>query len=248
MKFVGKIFSLVWKIYFLLNFFISLALIYPLLWYFLQDEKRFSKAFLLTRWWGKYLIYSNGMRYKVHFKGQVPEPPYIICANHTSYLDIILTYCVFPHYFVFAGKQELSKVPLFKIYFKKMNVLVDRKSRVGSHKAFVDLGVHLDQGHSVAIFPEGTISKAAPELAGFKNGPFKLALDKRSTIVPVTFLNNWNVLGSGSFFNSSGRPGKCTVVVDEHIVVEGMQEEDLKNRVRGIIENNIEHFLAKKKF
>ena len=245
MKFIGKILSLFWKVYLILNFFITLIAIYPLLWYLLKDESRFKYAFNLTRLWSNFLIYTCGLRYKVVLNHPLPDPPYIICANHTSYLDIVLTYCVFPDYFVFVGKQELSKVPLFNIYFKKMNVLVDRKSRIGSHKAFVHLANHLDQGHSVAIFPEGTISKVAPKLSSFKNGPFKLAIDKKTTLVPVTFLNNWNILESGSVFHAKGGPGKSTIIVDRPINTAGMNDEDLKLQVQQIIENNIETFLKK---
>lgn len=217
-----------------------------MLWYYLHDEKRFPKAFSLTRFWGKYLIYSNGLRYKMVLNHPLPKPPYIICANHTSYLDIVLTYCIFPDYFVFVGKQELSKVPLFNIYFKKMNVLVDRKSRIGSHKAFIHLANHLDKGHCVAIFPEGTISKVAPKLSNFKNGPFKLAIDKKITLVPVTFLNNWNLMQSGSFFHSNGRPGKSTVIVDKAIETAHLTNNDvdpLCEKVHHLIEGNIEAFL-----
>lgn len=59
--------------------------------------------------------------------------PYIICCNHSSYMDIPCIYAVFKDYFVNAGKKELVKWPLFKIFYTSgMNILVDRKNESGS--------------------------------------------------------------------------------------------------------------------
>ena len=202
-------------------------------------------AFRLKKLWAKYLIHAVGIRYNVVKKGSLPPPPYIICPNHTSYLDILLTYCVFPDYFVFMGKQELSRVPLFNIFFKNMNILVDRKSNTGSHRAFLRAGADIEKGHCIAIFPEATISKQAPKLLPFKNGPFKLAIEKQIPLVPVSFLNNWNIMHDGPFFKAKCGPGKATVIIHKAIDIKGMTEKDLlplKNTVYNIIKISIDKY------
>jgi 1-acyl-sn-glycerol-3-phosphate acyltransferase len=161
----------------------------------------------------------------------------IYVANHTSYIDIVLSYLFLPAYYVFMAKMELKKVPLFKVFFEKMQISVDRSSRVSSHKAFLRAKEELDLGNSVFIFPEGTISSNGV-LKAFKNGPFKLAIDNQVPIVPITFKNNWKILQNGGFFKSYGRPGISEIIIHQPIPTSGMTEEnlvDLKQNVYQII-------------
>lgn len=242
MNFVRKPIGIVWKVYFMTNFSLSMIALYPFFRFYLAREDRFPKAFKLMRAWAHYLIYSNGLRFKIVQQNPLPEPPYIICANHTSYIDIVLTYCAFKDYFVFIGKQELSKAPLFNIFFKGMNVLVDRKSKMGSAKSMVKLANHIDMGHCIAIFPEGTISKNAPRLSSFKNGPFKLAIDKKTTLIPVTFINNWNLMQSGGFFKANAGPGKSTIIVGKAIETKHLNESEvdqLREDIYSILDGNL---------
>lgn len=124
------------------------------------------------------------------------------------------------------AKMELNKVPLFNVFFKKMQISVDRKSRIGSHKAFLRAGYEIDMGNSVFIFPEGTISNEG-KLKSFKNGPFKLAIDKQIPIVPITFIGTWKLMQNGGFLKSNGRPGLIKIIVHPPIQTKGMTEENL---------------------
>ncbi len=158
---------------------------------------------------------------------EIPTPC-VIVSNHASYLDIILSYFIIKNYFVFMAKFELNKAPLFSIFFKDMQISVNRESRSNSHKAFIRAGEELDMGHSVYIFPEGTISSNGV-LKNFKNGPFKLAVEKQVPILPITFINNWKLLQNGGFFKSYGRPGISRAVIHAPIQTKGMTEENIVN-------------------
>ena len=176
------------------------------------------------------------------------DAPYIICPNHTSYLDILLLYLIFPKYFIFMGKQELGSVPIFNIFFKKMNILVDRKSVTGSVRALGRASEEVDKGRKVVIFPEGTIPPSAPKMKPFKNGPFKLAIEKQIPIVPVTFINNWKFLQDGAFFKRNGRPGRPKMIVHEPIQTKGLSETDLvnlKKQVHSTIQNTLDSYESK---
>jgi 1-acyl-sn-glycerol-3-phosphate acyltransferase len=235
---IKQIFGVTWKILFLLNFVLTLVLLYPLFFMFLSRKAWYKYCFMLMRVWAKYLIYFDFIWINKTQKAPFPPSPFIICANHTSYLDIVLSYCVIPSYFVFMGKNELKKAPLFNIFFKDMNVLVDRKSTTGSHRAFLRIAAEIDKGHNVAIFPEGTIAPKAPQMLPFKNGPFKLAIEKQVPIVPVTFINNWNLLEDKAFWKSRCRPGVASIIIHEPISTKGMTEEDLlslKSKVFDVI-------------
>jgi 1-acyl-sn-glycerol-3-phosphate acyltransferase len=124
------------------------------------------------------------------------------------------------------AKAELTQIPFFRIFFKKMDIPVDRGSTVSSHKAYLRAGQDLDKGISILMYPEATIPDHTPKLKQFKAGPFKLAIEKQVPIVPVTFLTNWKLLPDGRRMKRGGRPGVSRVIVHKTIETTGMTEAD----------------------
>ena len=235
-----------WRVLFFLNGIVTFIFFFPFFSILLTREEWFPKVFWLKRVWAKMLIYDVGIRCKiVHSPIMDTSKPFIICPNHTSFLDIILTYIVFPRYFHFMGKAELKKVPFFNIFFNKMNILVDRGSIIGSHRAFLRAGDDLDKSISIAIFPEATIPACAPRLGRLKNGAFKLAIEKQVPIVPVVFIDNWRLLPDGERKKTGGTPGVSRVYIHDPIQTTGMTESDLdslKKRVHNLIEETLMQF------
>lgn len=239
----------IWRFFFFLNAVITFLVLYPAFWFLLRNEKTFPQVFRLKRWWSKFLIGIPGIRYKVVEESQVQWPePCIICPNHGSYLDIIMTYRVLPHYFHFMGKAELKKVPLFNSFFDRMNILVDRSSIVNSHKAFVRAAEDLDKGISIAIFPEATIPDCTPALGKLKNGAFKLAIEKQVPIVPIVYLDNWKSLPDGPRKRTfPGMPTFLRVVIHDPISTKGMTEADLnrlKEQYKSVMDKTLELYGA----
>ena len=232
-----------WKIAFVLNFVLGLIILYPLFYIFLSKREWFPRAFQLKKIWARWILFVPGLFVKIERETPLEEipSPAIYCANHSSYLDIVINYIAVPNYFVSIGKQEIDKMPLFRIFFKEMDILVDRKSNTSSHKAFVRAGQEIDKGNNFIIFPEGAISSSG-KLLNFKNGAFKMAIEKQIPIVPITYLNNWKLLQNGGFFKVNGRPGISRVIVHAPIYTAGMTEDDLlplKTKVREIIFNEL---------
>ena len=233
-----------WKIWYVLNFLITLVVLYPAFLVLLSNEQWFGTAFRLMRFWARWLCYGSGIFPSVRYEGSVLDipSPCVLVSNHCSYLDIVLSYIALPDYFVFVGKQELDKAPLFRIFFKRMNILVNRKSTVDSHKAYVKAGERIDSGKNVFIFPEATISSSG-KLIPFKNGAFKLALDKQVPIVPLVFPDNWKLLQNGGFLKANGRPGLARVYVRKAIDTKGMTNADLiplREKTKQIIQETLE--------
>jgi 1-acyl-sn-glycerol-3-phosphate acyltransferase len=246
MKYLLIIPRAVWKTLFLLNFVLGLIILYPFFYILLSRREWFPKAFQLKKFWAVWIMAIPGLFLTVKRripKDQLPKTC-IYCGNHVSYLDIIASYLVIPNYFVFMGKQELDKAPLFRIFFKEMNILVDRSSNIGSHRAFMRASADLDKGDSVFLFPEGTISSFG-RLRGFKNGAFKLAIEKQVPIVPVIFLNNWKLLQNGGYLKAFGRPGISRVVVAEPISTIGMTDQDLvslRTKVYDVMQEELNNY------
>jgi 1-acyl-sn-glycerol-3-phosphate acyltransferase len=70
---------------------------------------------------------------------------------------------------------------------------------------------------SLIIFPEGRIDEAYPPvLQEFKNGPFRLAIEKNIPIVPVSIINIWQIMwDNGMKFGT--RPGIGEIYVHQPI-------------------------------
>jgi 1-acyl-sn-glycerol-3-phosphate acyltransferase len=142
------------------------------------------------------------------------------------------------------AKAELLKIPLFKYFFVYLDIPVNRKSVTDAHKAFIEAGKKLDEGLSVVIYPEGTISSEG-KLKPFKNGAFKLAIDKQVPILPVVHLNNWHFLQNGGFLKSYGSPGIPKIVVGDIIETKGLTDSnvnELKEKVFNFTKQELDKF------
>lgn len=243
MKKIREILGGLWKIYVLVWFTILLLLLYPFYLVFLLNEKHFKKGFNLLLVHTGVLMFLVGIFMQVKNKHYIKKgQAYVITPNHSSYVDIVILYQTFTQYFVFMGKKELASVPVFNIFFKKMNIPVDRKSRIDGKRAMDRCGEELDKGHSVVMFPEGTISENVPEMLRFKNGAFKLAIEKQVPVIPITFFTNYKILEMAGLFSGKAGPGIARAVIHEPIPTIGMTEEDLvplRDKVYNIIHNEL---------
>jgi len=245
----------IWCLWFFLSGFLFFLPLYPVFRIFLSREDWFKYAWRLKKVWAHWILFTTGIFYTIRKEGKIdPKQAYIITPNHSSYLDILTTNIGFPNYFHFMGKAELRSVPLFKIFFKNMNISVDRNSIKDSHKAYKRSKKDLLKGISLAIFPEATIPDCAPELGPFKNGAFKLAIEMQVPIVPITFLDNWCIFPDSKNNKMLLRPGLSRIVVHQPISTTGLTEQDanaLRDQVREIIHSTLEkegrcHFSIKK--
>ncbi len=207
---------------------------------------KYNTCFQFMRLHARLIVYLSGIRPKVINRFTLEKnSTYVICPNHNSYLDIVLTYVGINEYFHFMGKVELESVPFFNIFFKNMNIGVDRASRSGSHKAYMRAISDLEKKISIAIFPEATIHDCSPHLGPVKNGAFKLAIEKQIPIVPVVYVDNWKILPDVPNRIYGGRPGTARIVVLQPISTKGMTEEnlsELKSQYKNAMEKVMDEF------
>lgn len=250
MNILRNILSVFWKLWFVIIFLITYVLLLPFFKVFLNDEKYFKKAIFTTKVWAISVLSSVGIFLDLKQESDLNEnEAYIFCSNHTSYLDIILFHIILKNQFVFMGKKELGSTPIIKDFFKKLHILVDRKSQIASHRAYLKASEQIDKGISVIIFPEGTISREIPMMKPFKNGAFKMAMDKNIKIVPITFLNNWKLLQDAPLLKSRGGPGIARIIIHQPIDPKSFSGDDaleqLKSKVRSTIANELSVYYNK---
>lgn len=177
------------------------------------------------------------------FRGKLPKGPYIVVSNHSSYLDTVFMYSVIPDYFLFIGKGELLKWPLFGLFFRKQDIPVHRDQSRLAYNALQKAYEAIDRGECIAMYPEGTIPLHAPKMKAFKNGAFRMAIDKQVPIVPITWVQNYRIMLEPTKFFEFSLPQQVLVVIHEPIETKGMTDEDLVN-LRTKVFNTIDSALA----
>jgi len=166
---------------------------------------------------------------------------YVFCANHTSFLDVPLLFVTIPGFFNIIGKASIGGWPLFGFMYRNLYITVDRKSRKSGKMSMDASRKSIDEGRSMIIFPEGTIpNDNKPNMIRFKDGAFKLAIEKQIPLVPITIPYNWIILPDYGQFGYRLRRAK--IVVHEPIDTKGMTEDDLeslKTKTFNIIDKEI---------
>jgi 1-acyl-sn-glycerol-3-phosphate acyltransferase len=186
----------------------------------------------LARIWAKSALFGTGFYYKIDREQKFEaNKSYMLIANHTSMTDIMLMLAVSNQPFVFVGKIELAKIPLFGFFYKRSCILVDRSNSRSRMEVFEQAQKRLKQGLSICIFPEGGVpTDESIVLADFKDGAFRLAIEHQIPIVPITFPDNKKRM-SYTFF--SGSMGVMRAKVHPFINTTGMTIEN-KNDIREI--------------
>jgi 1-acyl-sn-glycerol-3-phosphate acyltransferase len=235
---------LLWRIWFYILMTIPILVMLPFLLLSIISEKGYPYFFKMARIWAKVILFGMGFYYRVEKNQELnPHESYMIVANHTSMTDIMLMLAVIDNPFVFVGKQELAKIPLFGFFYKRTCILVDRNNAQSRLAVFESAQKRLNRGLSICIFPEGGVPEDESVLLDtFKDGAFRLAIEHQIPIVPVSFGDNKKRL-SYTFF--SGSPGLMRVKIHSQIGTKGKTLQDrrsIRDEVRQIIYNQLVDF------
>ena len=230
-----------YRIWFYILVATAILLLFPFLLVSILNEKWYPQFFVVARVWAKFILFGMGFYYKIKAEQKLEKgKSYMLIANHTSMTDIMLMYAVVKdNPFVFVGKQELAKIPLFGFFYKRTSILVDRKDTKSKQEVFEQAQKRLKQGLSICIFPEGGVPDSSILLDDFKDGAFRLAIDHQIPIVPITFYDNKKRF---SYKFLSGSPGKMRVKIHKFISTEGKTQQDkkaLKEQSRTVIYNEL---------
>jgi 1-acyl-sn-glycerol-3-phosphate acyltransferase len=240
MKIVQYFLWTLWRIWFYILMGVPIIILSPILIILISSEKTYPQFFIVARFWAKIILFGMGLPYRIERDQEMEKAKsYMLVANHTSMTDIMLMLVVSKNPFVFVGKKELVKIPIFGFFYKRTCILVDRNSSKSRFEVFKRAQKRLNQGLSICIFPEGGVPDDETVLLDeFKDGAFRLAIEHQIPIVPMSFYDNKKRF-SFNFF--SGCPGLLKAKVHKFVQTEGLTMEDktdlkdLKEKVRQII-------------
>lgn len=168
-------------------FFVPTMLLFP--------QTRFKLMFIGSA----VIIYCLGVR--VTYNGSLPknQGPYIICPNHTSFLDYFLSTYIMGWkgtYTVVHG-ANLHGIPIIGNVMRKWLISVDRANSKTYFSMMTQMREALSLGMNVLIYPEGGRITERERNNGIqmrllKPGAFNMAHDLEVSIVPVTINGAFN--------------------------------------------------------
>lgn len=241
LKLVKQTGQILYRIWFYILVTVPILLFFPILVLFASKERWYPQFFWMARnLWARPILYGMFCWPRITYVEKMnKERCYMLVANHTSMLDIMLMLLVSRNPFVFVGKKELAKIPLFGFFYKRVCIMVDREDTQSRTGVYRRAQKRLQQGSSICIFPEGGVPKEQILLDNFKDGAFKMAIAHKIPVIPITFYDNKNRF---SFSLLSGGPGKCRAKVHQFVETKSLNSEDtsiLRKAVRETILNEL---------
>jgi 1-acyl-sn-glycerol-3-phosphate acyltransferase len=235
---------ILWRVWFYILVLLPIVVMFPFLFASFLKESWYPYFFKMARIWAKVILYGMGFYPKIETEEAIiPHKSYMFIANHTSMVDIMLMLVTVKNPFVFVGKKELVKIPLFGFFYKRAVIMVDRDSPKSRQQVYERAQKKINQDLSICIFPEGKVPDDESILLDeFKTGAFNLAVDHHLPIVPMIFPDNKKRF-SYTFF--SGSPGKLRVKILRFMDTSNKVHHDrktIRDEAREIIYNELLKF------
>jgi len=159
-----------------LGYGLALAISYP--WFSLQTRRR-----ILQRWSAGLLSVLN-IRVTFASKGQIQDDHSgLIVSNHISWLDVFVLNSVVPMRFV--AKSEVRSWPVIGwLCARAQTLFIERGKMRSAARINTSMAELLQQGESLAVFPEGTTTDGA-QVAPFHSSLLQPAIDAGSQVHPI---------------------------------------------------------------
>ena len=162
------------------------------------DKKRYI-LHKFTCAWSDIILRINPY-WKVHVEGKEkidPHAVYVMVSNHQSGADILVLFMLYSHY-KWVAKQSLFYYPFIGWNMWLNGYISILRTRGRSKLMMMDKAAKaVREGNSVMLFPEGTRTRDG-NIQPFKTGPFRLAIDTKSAILPVAIKGTYTAIRKDS--------------------------------------------------
>ena len=179
-----------------------------------------------TSSWGPQVLEKFGSKLNVRGYENLPDKgPVVLVGNHKGYADIFAYCAAFRKFqFAFVAKEELFKIPLYGKWIARIrSVFIERDDPKASLKAIKEGISYIEDGFSLAIFPEGTRSKG-PVPGPFQKGALKLATKPGVPIIPVSLNGSYKMFEEKGYLTSAN----IDIIIHEPIETKGLSRQEEK--------------------
>ena len=200
----------------------------------------FTPTLLLTRnlviLGGKIAGYWTGfclkliMSTKIEIKGSdnlITNKKYFVVSSHQSIFETFFLQTIFDNS-VFILKKELTKIPLFGWYLKKMGCISINRNRISKDNLNFSEQVKKilqEDRRTLIIFPQGT-RKSFDDRSRFKKGFSRIYNDLKISCLPVA-------INSGKVWPRNGRlkPNQTITISILNLFSNGLEKNELASKV-----------------
>jgi 1-acyl-sn-glycerol-3-phosphate acyltransferase len=194
------------------------AALAPAVWIAVVAAPRRSWRWAVVHRVARLLARLTGTPLSVSGLEHLPVGPFVLTANHTSYLDALVLAAALPVGFSYVAKQELRRRAVVGLPLKRLGTLfVDRFDIQRGVDEVNNIVQSIEAGHSPAFFPEGTF-QLKPGLRPFRMGAFVVAAQTGIPVVPVAIRGPRFILRAGSW---RPRRGAVRVLIEAPILPQG---------------------------
>ena len=157
----------------------------------------------------------------------ITNEKYFVVSSHQSIFETFFLQTIFDNS-VFILKKELTKIPLFGWYLKKMGCIsIDRNKISKENLSFSEEVVQIvkDDYRTLIIFPQGT-RKSYDDRSKFKKGFSRIYHSLKIACLPVA-------INSGKVWPKNGRlvPNQKITISILNLFAPGLEQKDLATKV-----------------
>lgn len=149
------------------------------------------------------VLISNFARiyFRIEFHGFENVPTsgaYIVAPNHQSFFDPFWVSIPFPTPLRYMTWDKFVRMPILGHFIRSLGAFPVKLEK-GDRTAMRAAAEHLRKGGRLMIFPEGGRTRDG-ELAQFKPGVIRLAMDTGVPIIPATIIGGYEAYGPHMIF------------------------------------------------
>ena len=196
------------------------GLLAPLTWAAASVAREPRTSWRISRAGARALLKITGTRLLVQGLENLPArgTPYILVANHASYLDGIVLVAALPEPLHFIAKRELEDHFISRTYLRSIGAqFVERFDLQRGLEDTERLLLLLKRGQPLGFFPEGTFRRM-PGLLPFRMGAFVVAAQAHIPVVPATLRGTRSILREGHWLP---RRGALNVTIGKPLLPKG---------------------------
>ncbi len=202
-----------------------------------DEEKIYKYAEKMAMRTAEAMVKGSGCNLTIVGRENIPEGGVLFVGNHESMFDVPILLHSYGKGIGFITKYELSKIITMSDWMKAEKCIFIDRSNLRQSITVINEGIEqLNNGYTMAIFPEGTRNKG--QVGEFKKGSLRLATKTKVPIVPVMIKGSRGIFENNSENFYLSRIKKVDVKISFlKPIYASDYSQDMQKELASIVEN-----------